>query len=96
MTGEMHESEVTRESYPVHFAIADILNGTVRPFDQYQGPYILTSKGRLWLVSQDCVLATIYNEDNQCESKPFFVEDTKAAQDAALSVTTITKEIDNK
>ncbi len=41
MTGEMFESDVTREAYPLHFAIADAVKGEVRPFDQYQGPYVL-------------------------------------------------------
>ncbi len=41
MTGEMHKSEVTREAYPLHFACADAVGGTVEPFDQYQGPYIV-------------------------------------------------------
>lgn len=40
MAGEMTQSEVTRESYPLHFAIADAFNGTVKAFDQYQGPYV--------------------------------------------------------
>lgn len=41
MTGEMHESEVTRENFPLHFAVADALGGEVKPFDQYQGPYVV-------------------------------------------------------
>lgn len=41
MAGEMFESEVTREAYPLHFAIADAVKGRVRPFDQYQGPYVV-------------------------------------------------------
>lgn len=40
MTGEMIRADVTRETWPTHFAIADALGGTVEPFDQYQGPYI--------------------------------------------------------
>jgi len=40
MTGEMFKEDVTREAYPLHFAIADALGGTVKPFDQYQGPYV--------------------------------------------------------
>lgn len=40
MTGEMHQSEVTREAYPLHFAVADALGGVVHAFDQYQGPYV--------------------------------------------------------
>ncbi len=41
MTGEMIKSDVTREAYPLHFAIADELGGSVEPFDQYQGPYVV-------------------------------------------------------
>lgn len=40
MAGEMTKEDVTREEYPLHFAIADALGGTVEPFDVYQGPYI--------------------------------------------------------
>ena len=41
MTGEMYKDDVTREEFPVHFAIADAVGGTVEPFDVYQGPYVL-------------------------------------------------------
>ncbi len=41
MTGEMSRSELTREAWPLHFAIADDTGGQVMPFDQYQGPYIV-------------------------------------------------------
>lgn len=41
MTGEMVKSEVTREAYPLHFAIADEFGGSVEPFDQYQGPCVV-------------------------------------------------------
>lgn len=41
MTGEMIREDVTPEAYPTHFAIAKALGGTVEPFDQYQGPYVL-------------------------------------------------------
>ncbi len=90
MTGEMHESEVTREAYPIHFDIADMFGGTVRAFDQYQGPYVLTPEGdRLWLSSDDGVICTIYNDKNDKESVPFFLDytDTIEAINAAQSVT---------
>ena len=88
MTGEMHESEVTREMYPIHFAIADKIGGAVRPFDQYQGPYILSVKGhRLWLyMEDDAPIAIIYNERTDSKSKPFHYENIEAAKDAALTV----------
>lgn len=41
MAGEMSAAEVTREAYPLHFAIADSFGGEVKPFDQYQGPYVV-------------------------------------------------------
>jgi len=42
-TGEMTQAELDasgREEWPLHYAIADALGGVVRPFDQYQGPYV--------------------------------------------------------
>lgn len=44
MTGEMIKSDVTEEAFPVHFAIAKALGGTVEPFDQYQGPYVVIGR----------------------------------------------------
>jgi hypothetical protein len=46
MTGEMsyinNETGIDSngESWPIHLAIAKAVNGTLRPFDSYQGPYI--------------------------------------------------------
>ena len=43
-TGEMTQEELDAsglEEWPLHYAIADALGGMVKPFDQYQGPYIL-------------------------------------------------------
>ena len=75
MTGEMHESEVTRENFPLHFAIADALDGEVKPFDQYQGPYILTKAACLWLAPAappyDSAFAIIYNEATDRSSAEF-------------------------
>ena len=42
-TGEMSQAELDahgRDEWPLHYAIADALGGVVKPFDQYQGPYI--------------------------------------------------------
>ncbi len=41
MTGEMYESDLTPDEYPLHFAVARALKGKVRPFDVYQGPYVV-------------------------------------------------------
>ena len=72
MTGEMYEA--TRDEWPTHFAIADAVGGTVQPFDQYQGPYIVVESDirigntpyayappgpvRLWMVEEG-----VYRED---------------------------------
>ena len=52
MAGEMTKSDLTKEDYPFHFAVAKSLGGLVKPFDLYQGPYVLLPlEGiRLWLV----------------------------------------------
>ena len=46
MTGEMYSINQDGEDssgniWPIHAAIAKALGGTLQPFDQYQGPYIL-------------------------------------------------------
>lgn len=45
MAGEMSQSEVTKEAYPILFEIQDALDSEgiesePRAFDQYQGPYL--------------------------------------------------------
>jgi len=47
MAGEMtcvHSGE-----WPIHKAVADALGGQLRPFDQYQGPYITWKGKRLFI-----------------------------------------------
>jgi hypothetical protein len=39
MAGEM--TTVEREEWPLHFAVAEAVGGSVKPFDQYQGPYVV-------------------------------------------------------
>ena len=39
MAGEMFKA--TREEWPSHYAIADAVGGEVKPFDVYQGPYVV-------------------------------------------------------
>ena len=42
MTGEM--VTVVREEWPIHAAIAEAVGGELKPFDVYQGPYIVVGK----------------------------------------------------
>ena len=77
MTGEMSKADVTREEYPLHFAIADALGGTVEPFDVYQGPYVLTTANgwawpvRLFIGDDGDGGAYVWNESTRKQSKPF-------------------------
>ena len=47
MAGEM--THLDPAEWPIHKAVADALGGRLRPFDQYQGPYIETQGRRLFL-----------------------------------------------
>ena len=85
-TGEMSKADVTREAYPIHFAIADAVGGTVEPFDVYQGPYISTDQGKLFITVEEGGMATVWNESTHNESNAFFYDDESGAIDAALSV----------
>lgn len=50
-TGEM--SEVIPEEWPVHKEVADALGGELRPFDQYQGPFIAWEGKRIFIGSPE-------------------------------------------
>lgn len=89
MTGEQSKSEVTREAFPLHFAIADAIGGEVRPFDKYQGPYIATKAARLWLVSADGYRASVYNETADKESNDFPAYTPDAAAVAVAMARTV-------
>lgn len=85
MTGEMCKAEVTREAYPLHFKFADTHRGTVKPFDQYQGPYVLIpGRGRFWLNSDDGHFARWYDEREHTASFLFspYGEDMTQCVDA--------------
>lgn len=88
MTGEMNKADVTREDYPLHFAIADALGGTVEPFDVYQGPYVSTTANgwawpvRLFIGSDDGATAYVWNETARKQSKPFLYNGPLAEREA--------------
>lgn len=83
MTGEMHQSEVTRESFPLHFAVADAVGGEVRAFDQYQGPYIaVPGKGRLWLMTEDGTFGVIYSQSLDEASGEFLLHGPDSVSEA--------------
>ena len=86
MTGEMGPIHPTKAMerdgtvWPLHAAIVQALRrrgiqAEVRPFDQYQGPYIAVPHvGRLWVVDAPHAEAyvAIYHEGTGATSKPFF------------------------
>lgn len=65
MTGEMSQSEVTRENFPELFALRDALKrrgieSTPRAFDQYRGPYLsVPGLGDVWY-SQDADASGVF------------------------------------
>lgn len=73
MTGEMSREEVTRSAYPLYFACADQIEGaTVKPFDNYQGPYIsVPGKGRIFLTVELDRAYHWYSEKIDALSDPF-------------------------
>ena len=94
MTGEMSREDVTREAYPLHFAIADAFKGRVRPFDQYQGPFVdAGTAGKFWIQSylmpcnygheHDTGLVQVYNARTDKLSDPFSPAALKMAIQAA-------------
>src|SRR5208283_6081005 len=92
-TGEMSQAELDangREEWPMHYNIADALGAQVKPFDQYQGPYVRVPEGRLWVTTPegagDGAELIVWNEHNRKSSEPFMWDDENAAVDAALSV----------
>lgn len=46
-TGEM--SHVNPDEWPVHKEVADALGGELRPFDQYQGPFVAWEGRRIFI-----------------------------------------------
>lgn len=72
MAGEMSQADVTREGFPLHFAIADWCKGEVRAFDVYQGPYVRSKLGQFWIVGHESGECTVYNGRNRKESARFW------------------------
>lgn len=75
MTGEMSQADCTRGEYPLHFAAARALGGKVKPFDVYQGPYVQTEHGDLWLcvLVADGAVGYWYNSRTDKRSPYFFL-----------------------
>jgi hypothetical protein len=77
MTGEMHHIDTATgedsngEVWNVHAAIARHLDGILRPFDKYQGPYILVDGAKLWLTTADGFVGRVYREDTEKVSFEF-------------------------
>ena len=73
MAGEMTTEEVTKENFPIHFAVAKSLGGGVRPFDQYQGPFVyVPGFGKFWLCMVDSHFARWYSDYTGKVSEIFY------------------------
>jgi hypothetical protein len=52
MAGEM-TAPVDEDTWSFHAFIRDLVDGELRPFDQYRGPYIRTPEGaKLWIIEE--------------------------------------------
>lgn len=76
MTGEMSSIDKNGldsngDAWPIQAALAKAFHGKLHPFDKYQGPYIQTKHGTLWLCCTDGDTCTVYNETTDKESSPF-------------------------
>lgn len=97
MAGEMNQSDVTREAFPLHFAIADELGGEVRAFDVYQGPYVhCGAKGKFWIQGCDGMdgFCQVYNERNDRLSEPFWPywkDDANAVRETLYALSQVTQ-----
>ena len=100
MTGEMSELDVTEDAWPLHFAIARALKGKVRPFDTYQGPFVQTQHGRLWIGPDENGdrFSVVYNERTRKASAPFWPygklanrRACKAARDVTIRAARVTE-----
>ncbi len=91
MTGEM-SSPVDREEWNLHAAIADAFKGELRPFDVYQGPYVLIKHKnggnfKLWIVpSNECPEDIFHVYDEFSETKS---EEILAHTDCVLEMTVL-------
>ena len=94
MAGEM-SSPVDRDEWPLHAAIADELEGDLRPFDVYQGPFVLveTKQGtaKLWVSPADefpDILTVVYREpmggDDGVKSETFDRHQDDACEQAVM------------
>jgi hypothetical protein len=68
MAGEMSRADLTPEAFPLHFAVAVALSGSVEPFDVYQGPYVRLPAHKLWLVDSEADPGFVFWYDEKTDS----------------------------
>lgn len=61
MAGEM-TNPVDEEKWHNHALLRDLVDGKLRAFDQYQGPYVKEGKNKYWLIPHRDGSTTLYNE----------------------------------
>ena len=101
MTGEMYSidpmtaTEPNGTEWPFHKAMAEAVGGTVQPFDQYQGPYVLVGNDmrigdapyqlavqRVGIIRLWLTEDRVYREDTDTLSKMVVFEPCDAAEAA--------------
>lgn len=74
-----------RVSYLFHHVIADLVGGTVEPFDVYQGPYVaLPRGGRIW-IDQDGMFVRVVHERYVGDPEPVVSEKILLASSEEVS-----------
>jgi hypothetical protein len=87
MTGEMgfidqDGKDSNGDHWELHAKIAKAVGGELRPFDVYQGPYILVDGARLWVCADDNhpeIAFRVYREDTEESSEMFWYDDYERA-----------------
>lgn len=97
MTGEMGQigqdgyDPLNKEYWTAHAAVAKAVSGVLRPFDVYQGPYIQTPHGSIWInadEADDCI-GVVFIEGGGVETRQSFApawSDTAAVSAATLAL----------
>lgn len=79
--------DITRETCPLHFAIADAVGGVVNSFKASLDPFIETDQGNLFVIYEEGTgMAVVWNEQTTNESNAFNANNPEEAVEAALSV----------
>lgn len=96
MTGEM--SSINEDGldsnggmWGLHAAVAKAVNGTLHPFDTYQGPYIqLSEGGKLWVQTSDGFTFYVIHS-TKAKAVAFYLDSEEGAAEAGKALIAMMK-----